>query len=140
VGQTFGFWLLTATGPRTLSMYRRETSGRSTASKGQFQADASRFHKLLPKELRTVAPLVRWWPLLDRNGFRVPAYRVLLERSTIVIAGTDPACDPTGVAVDWPTFLVPPTGVVAQPAVSTEVTCSPGHAGACTCAGSACPR
>ncbi|HNQ22535.1 MAG TPA: hypothetical protein PKK06_05515 [Phycisphaerae bacterium] len=107
-GQAFGFWLLTGEGARTLDRYRKHVAGMSLASVALFQAHASRFHRVLPEMLRRRSRLFRWAPVLDRNGCKIPAYAVVPERSTILIAGVDPdSCAPDTV-FDWGILMSPP--------------------------------
>lgn len=100
-GEQFGFALLTQVAPLTLAQFEKRIGAADAIGVDVFQARAARFNRLIAEALRKTAPLYEWWPMIGLYGRPEPAYRVVSNRTTIVVAGVDSDGGADDALVPW---------------------------------------
>lgn len=107
-GRKFGFCLLTRTTPLTYWDMIEYDPDFDDALFNAFIARASRFNRLFPKEIRRSDPLLKYYPILHPHQDSEPAYRLVPEKTTLVIAGVDQDSGSSAGPVDWRALENPP--------------------------------
>jgi hypothetical protein len=104
-GMDFGYKLLTR-GALALAMNENcmlDEHGYGP-SRNTFAQDARRFAKLFPKKARPYEST----QVIDRDGYRQLAYRMIPGQKWLIVVGVDAESSFTNLDVDWTIFQTPP--------------------------------
>ncbi|MBU0718736.1 MAG: hypothetical protein KJ749_10845 [Planctomycetes bacterium] len=113
-GKQFGFHLLTRNYPLSLSDMAKIRPTLDPKDPSGLSVLAARFKAFIPKDDRPEGPLFELHPVPDRDGLLEPAYRVVRDRSVLLIAGLDRDIKPPSTFIDWGIFQRPPSLACAQ--------------------------